>query len=91
MRLDTNTSPDDAPPAAAGRRDNFFDGSSRRLRFLLAIIFLGAFVPLYLVFFARDEKMPLWQQWLCVAVFTPMGLIGEWLVFTARSPSQPKR
>ena len=90
MRLDTDPSPDNVPPQEA-RRDNFIDGASWRFRVLLAIIFLGAFIPLYLVLFEPDEKMPRWQQWLAVAVFTPIGLIGEWLVFTARRPSQPKR
>jgi hypothetical protein len=92
MRHDTDPSPESDPPATR-RRDNFIDGASWRSRFFLAIVFLGAFVPLYLVLFEPDEtkKIPLWQQWLCVAVFTPMGLIGEWLVFTARRPSPAKR
>lgn len=90
MRLETDPSPDKVLPESTRRTGNFIDGASWRLRLLLALVFLAAYVPLYLVLFDPDEKMPLWQQWLCVAVFTPMGLIGEWLVFTARNPSKQK-
>ena len=32
-----------------------------------------------------DEHLPKWQQWLVVAVFTLMAVIGEWIVITGRT------
>ncbi len=54
------------------------------VRVAAGVIAAGAFLPIIFALFGT-EKEPLWERWLAVAVFTPIGLIGEWIVFTGRT------
>jgi hypothetical protein len=57
----------------------------RRIRRIVAgVAGLGAFTPLVLLIHG-GERFPVWEQWVTVAVFTPMGLVWEWIVLTGRT------
>jgi len=64
--------------------DNIWRGGGWGYRVAFGVIMAGGFLPLGLLLFTHD-RAPLWEQWIAVAVFTPIGLIGEWIVFTGRT------
>ena len=63
---------------------NIWHGVHPRYRVAAGVIAAMALLPLGAVLFG-DEHLPKWQQWLVVAVFTPMAVIGEWIVITGRT------
>jgi hypothetical protein len=58
-------------------------GSDYAFRIVFGIAGLGAFVPLVLMC-SGTREIPLWEQILSVAVFTPAGLIMEWIALTGK-------
>jgi hypothetical protein len=53
-------------------------------RFCFGLVGVGGFVPLMLLLRGGDHT-PLWEQWVTVAVFTPAGIILEWIAITGRT------
>jgi hypothetical protein len=72
-------------PAPVPERENVWRHLGTPTRIFIALVGLCGFTPLLLLLFEDDDKFPLWQQWLAVAVFTPMALIVEWIVVTGRT------
>ena len=71
-------------PTPIPKRQNIWRDWGSRARIVFALIGLGGLMPLYILIFDHD-KAPLWQQWVAVAVFTPMSLIIEWIAVTGRT------
>jgi hypothetical protein len=71
-------------PAPVPERENVWRDYGTRARIVFALIGLCGLTPLFLLMFEED-KTPLWQQWVAVAVFTPITLIIEWIAVTGRT------
>jgi len=70
--------------SATSSDSNFWRGVSRSIRIAAGLVLAGAFIPLILLVFGNDH-LAKWQQILAAAVFTPLGIIGEWIVLTGRT------
>jgi len=71
-------------PSADPPSENVWRFLGTPARWFAGLVSLCALTPLFLLLFTKDEA-PAWEQWTAVAVFTPMAIIGEWIVVTGRT------
>lgn len=77
-------------PVPAHNRETVSRDYRTRARIVFALIGACGLTPLLILLF-DDDNFPLWQQWVAVAVFTPMSLIIEWIVITGRTTFSSRR
>lgn len=71
-------------PSPNPQRENVWRHLGTWARVFAAFVGLCALTPLYILLF-EDDKSPPWQQWVAVAIFTPVAAIIAWIVVTGRT------
>jgi hypothetical protein len=90
QRQEQTSTVDTSPSNNAATPSGVWSGIPVGYRVAAGIVALGGLVPLLALCFTHDV-LPLWQQWLAVVVFTPVTLIGEWIVLTGRNSFRRSR